>query len=97
MQELELYDVTDFNNMADHIGKLSAEIKELTTTLNGMKALVKANASDLVGAEYSLKIVHSDRVITDWKKIAIALGATSQRIVSNSKHNNVISIRTARI
>jgi len=85
-------------NVVDELGMIQAQIAELRKTEAELKAaLIGSGEHKIEGALFNATVVEATRKITDWKKIAIKLGASVQMIRGNTKLSESISVRvTAR-
>jgi len=78
----------------DEAGALDQEIKRLTKQLDTMKAKIKAEgAGDFGGFVFNVKVIDSDREITDWKTIAEKFQPSYQLISAHTTKSIVQSIR----
>ena len=80
----------------DRLGRVQAEIAALREEEKQLKGEL-FDGAELDGDLFKACIVEAERTTTDWKKIAIDLGASLQKIRANSKTALVTSIKvTAR-
>ncbi|MCP4088221.1 MAG: hypothetical protein GY746_00295 [Gammaproteobacteria bacterium] len=93
--KVKLYDA---NNMADELGQIRAEIRELQKVAKGMESLIKAQAEStgsnvLEGDLFRVAIGTQDRATINWQKIAKALSPSRQLITGNTTSKTVTSIK----
>lgn len=81
--------VDKIGNLRNRAAKLKAEGKDLE------KVLYQHGENIIEGRTFTATIVPSERNITEWKKIAIDLGASNHRIAANTRTFEVVAIRIA--
>lgn len=82
------FTVDKLGDLRAQIDRLKKEAKELETILwNHGERIVEGNTLNAT-------LVESERDITDWKKIAMDLGASRQKIKANTRSFKVKAVRT---
>jgi hypothetical protein len=87
-------------NSIDQLGAVKAQIAELKELEKQLSAKVKGELFEsgeraLEGDLFRAVLSIATRDVTDWKKIAIDLGASKQKIVSNTKQVPVNTLRVS--
>ncbi len=95
MQNAKLYDA---NNMADELGQIRAEIREMQKVAKGMELLIKAQAEStgadsIEGDLFRVAIVTQTRQTIDWRAIAKGMSPSFQRVTANTTSKTVTSIK----
>lgn len=82
----KLLPVNDVADLVDEVGRLRTEIASLTKRKDELTEMLKDTCIEHAGgADCSITISYSiASPVTDWKKIAIDLGASRQRIAGNT-------------
>lgn len=82
---------------ADELGRIQAQIADLREQERRFKDLLTKRGEQFTaeGDAYRATVSHSERKVTDWKKIATDLGATPQRIRANTKTTEVVTVRVS--
>lgn len=80
----------------DELGAIQAQIAALRLEEAELKAAL-LNGDELEGDLFKATIVRASRKVTNWKGIAVKLGASVQMIRGNTKVQDTVSVRvTAR-
>jgi hypothetical protein len=87
-------------NAIDELGMIKAQIAELRELEKQLSNKVKGEIFDsgeqaIEGDMYRACLTMSDRKVTDWKKIAMDLGASAQKIRANTKATGYSSLRVS--
>ena len=80
--------------LADELGDLRAALQPLLECQKEIETRLKISGKKEVnGLRYRVTVSISNRATTAWKKIAMALKPSPQRIASNTSHSSVTSLR----
>ena len=83
-----------FKKTVDQIGNLRARIARLKAKGKDLEGfLYQYGAYVIEGHAFIATIVPAERNITDWKKIAIDLGASKKKIAKNTRTFDVVAVR----
>jgi len=80
----------------DELGAVQAAIASLRkeeAKLKGEIFTADQQGLETVGDLFKATVIEAERTTTDWKKIAIDLGASDQRIRANSTTQTVVSMK----
>ena len=81
-------------NAVDQLGAIQAQIAELRELEAALKGEILDSGESVVeGDLFQATVVTSERKTTNWKSIAVKLGASVQMIRGNTKVQEVVSIR----
>lgn len=85
-----------FKKTVDRIGNLRNRVKRLKDKGKDLEGFLYQYGDYVVeGYAFIATIVPSERSITDWKKIAIDLGASEKKIAKNTRSFDVVAVRIA--
>lgn len=94
MAKVTALKIATISTVADQLGDVRAQIKRLKDEAKALeKIIVNDGAKVLEGRSFVATVVKSVRKITDWKKIAIDLGATKLRITKNTREFDVVGVK----
>ena len=80
--------------LADELGDLRAALKPLLECQKEIETRLKTSGEKEVnGSRYRVTVSISNRASTAWKKIAMALKPSAQRIAANTSHAPVTTLR----
>mgnify|MGYP003654743202 CR=1 FL=1 len=84
----------DANNLADELGALRSEIKQLTDVAKGIEALIKAGGDGVTdGDMFHATVTTTDRKSVDWQTIAKHFGPSYQLVAGNTKWKETTTLR----
>jgi hypothetical protein len=79
-------------NTADELGLIQAQIAELRKQEAEIKGEIFESGT-VEGDLYKATLIEAERTTVNWKKIAIDLGASPQKIRANSVTKDVVSVK----
>lgn len=89
-----LYNVSSPAAVADELGVLRAEIKELKNTQRFLEDILKSSDNPVAeGTLFTTTVVTQERDVVSWKDVAAKLDPSRQLITAHTTHKTVVSVR----
>ena len=78
----------------DELGRIKQDMAILTQREEQLKSAIRDSRHSLIeGYRFKVTVDRTTRPTIDWKTMAIACGATTQRIVANTHNTPITSVR----
>lgn len=84
----------DANNLADELGQLRAEIKQLTDVAKGIESLIKAGGDGVTeNSLFTATVTTCEVKSINWQKIARSFEPSNQRIAGNTSFKSRTTLK----